>query len=91
MKHTPGPWESGSKVAPDGYGSIVWSPECGTICSLTDEMVHHRENAALIASAPDLLYVAIAALDCLTRPNTERDENRVRVMLDSAIARAEGR
>ena len=59
-KHTPGPWKSGSKVAPDGYGSIVWSPEYGTICSMTDEMVHHRENAALIAAAPDM-YEALRA------------------------------
>lgn len=50
-----------------------------------------RANAALIAAAPELLYAAIAALDCLERPHAERDENRVRVMLDVAVAKADGR
>jgi len=88
-KHTPGPWHVAS-------GS-VYSETGATIAHMfrepenTIRPVERDTNAALIAAAPELLYAAIAALDCLERPHAERDENRVRVMLDVAVAKAEGR
>ena len=88
--YTPGPWGisegyEGQAVVgrfdDDEYGPAV--DVCGVYTT--------EDDAILIAAAPELLYAAIAALDCLERPHAERDENRVRVMLDVAVAKAEGR
>lgn len=67
MRYTPGPWKSergsgdfGRDITADNGRRIV----AHTICS------GHRENARLIAAAPELLTAAKGAVAALTQPKT---------------------
>jgi hypothetical protein len=48
------------------------------------------KKKALRESGPDLLKAAKIAFDCLSRPEAERDEQKVRLILEYVIAKAEG-
>lgn len=94
-KHTPGPWDVYDDSPSEDYrkGTCILTLADSREYEGGDRVatVERFTDSALIAAAPELLYAAIAALDCLERPHAERDENRVRVMLDVAVAKAEGR
>ena len=65
MKHTPGPWDVVFGEL-EGNGEFsVYAPEDGTICRGDNEMINWKENAILIASAPDLLEACELALNFL--------------------------
>ena len=97
-KHTPGKWET----ALGETGGSVYQDESGTIATLDDEMTAWRENAALIAAAPELLELARSVVfwannrDGRVWPTVKawtRAEGRsaLLAMASAAIAKSEGR
>lgn len=101
VKHTPGPWEL---VSLSGYGSpfSVRMPYIATTANVGQthygvQSVRRREDALLIASAPDLLEAAQNAVeewgmragdDDALLPSAEQPESIAALM--RAIARARG-
>lgn len=79
MAHTPGPWRV-DPISP-GIVRINNDPTCGILVGL-------RDNALLVAAAPDLLEAARAVLakECLITTSAGYLEYRA---LEAAIAKAE--
>jgi len=50
-KHTPGPWEYGEQEGE----YVIWNPDIGTIATTCADMADQEANAALLASAPEML------------------------------------
>lgn len=95
-KHTPGPWEidSGMRTAINKGGkhvAMVSFYKDGTPNSVDE--IEHEANARLIAAAPEMLEAlkAVRAADDTHRlaeiPGMPRI---VRIVVDAAIAKAEG-
>lgn len=68
-QHTPGPWRAG-KIGYRDSGDYEIRDESGALIAETFELigkhratVNPRENASLIAAAPELLAAAIAVVD----------------------------
>lgn len=75
-KHTPGPWTV-SPLGSEEEGTLVlWVTKRGGICRLYDHASYgdgeNRANAALIATAPDLLEALRELADCLNVLNPNR-------------------
>jgi hypothetical protein len=78
MKYTPGPWKT--------FGNyIIGYPESNIAIALVLENVGQpsKENAKLIAAAPDLLEALIIA-----RENIDMTEDNVWKTIDDAIKKA---
>ena len=89
MAHTPGPWTvsgiSGGQIYKSNYPySATFVADCNS--SITDDDMQ-KDNARLIAAAPDLLIACKAALN----DRRYADWPGVADLLIAAIARAEGR
>lgn len=96
-KHTPGPWNIGTK-----NGARVWSENGETLIADADASESLRKeikkaNARLIAAAPELLAAAQAAklaLDDLLHAKDGRDwwtqRDAAMMLIDAAIAKATG-
>jgi hypothetical protein len=87
--HTNTPWHLGKRAGnPAVYGRD--GEEIAEILhELNDEW---RDNARLIASAPDLLAACKAALALMQEPDADEhfDAIKLEYMLEDAIAKAEG-
>lgn len=93
--HTPGPWREQKDVknfkhiagSIDDYGIYAGlSPIC--------QMAGHwnsKADAALIAAAPELLEACKYALNWINDGCPKFDEIHTRIMIEAAIAKAEGK
>ena len=92
-KHTPGPWTSGHHgnvalwVGPSHFDRPVALVPWDSHAEARDEA---RDNARLIAAAPDLFGALLALLAIAGTPITERQQ-RVFDRARDAISKAEGR
>jgi hypothetical protein len=96
-KHTPGPWKYGHSgdnfwIAPQWDGRKVALVTWG----MGETVAEGRENAALIAAAPELLAALKALVACCeTYPAFQKESNPITFgRMDAAlaaIAKAEGR
>jgi hypothetical protein len=100
--HTPGPWTTDPEVGNEGVlgadgalvadCSIFLNPEFGKRTSKIN-----RANAHLIAAAPDLLAALKTARECIAYCRKAHKDAQsgegfpVEMILDAAIAKAEGR
>ena len=89
-KHTPGPWRYASSLG------IVEAP-CGTgICDIYESRVSSppdlqlRANARLIASAPDLLALALQYRGDLRYPPSADSITRRLAAIDAVLAKVTG-
>ena len=95
-KFTPGPWEVRTRTCIGGQAPCVvfdHGDVGGEIASLA-LCPNNEPNARLIAAAPDLLEVCIAAfrlIDSILPDDLAWDFSDVKGALDAAIAKAEGR
>jgi hypothetical protein len=94
--HTPGPF---SRVALTEGWAITIGPEATTLAVVIgrDDQAEAESNARLFEAAPDLLVAACMALEALrialryTLPSDDITKNGNIVVLEAAIAKAEGR
>ena len=93
-KHTPGPWtlkltENGHPVIEDRVGRKVVEQFCN---GGTSEGSEGRDNARLIAAAPDLLAACKTMLSSmrLMDDGAEDVQREAEDMMRAAIAKAEG-
>jgi len=89
--NTQGPWELvfGKNGKEEEF--VVYAPDDGTICRGDDEMVGFRDNARLIAAAPELLEALEACsegLECVA--NTEGQSGCNHCIARTALAKAKG-
>lgn len=87
-KHTPGPWHIHQATQTDGSYLILDRQD--KIVGYTSSSNEAEANANLMAAAPDLYIACKRALDDLN----DRDDDSlafIRIGLDKAIAKAEGR
>ena len=90
-KHTPGPWELHPTALHPAVRS-VGTAEAGprricTVGTMNGNPVD-KENARLIAAAPELLEAAIELKDVCNRPSAARTRAEAWRKLDKAIAKA---
>jgi len=95
---TPGPWRVDGHAEDLMPREIVkdfpTKGECGLVCELTHSLFreNQRDNARLIAAAPDLLTACKGALAALSQSKTfPADVEYAIWCLSHAIAKAEGR
>ena len=62
MKHTPGPWKV--EVTQDEWSDELYDIMDSGGCSLLTDYVHRKDDARLMASAPDLLQALINIQEC---------------------------
>jgi hypothetical protein len=85
-KHTPGPW----KVSGGGNAPVIQAQDDTWICtSCAPTKEEARNNARIIAAAPDLLEAANSALKLLRGSGFTESTGAV-IQLKAAIAKAEG-
>jgi hypothetical protein len=83
MSHTPGPWFVGD---PDRAGARVWATQHGAdgvVCA----RIENRDNARLIAAAPDLLHNLREMVALFGTPNDGMERDIVEAA-EAAIAKA---
>ena len=78
QSHTPGPWRVGDA------GRTVFGPPNGQPSPETVANVRSRENARLIAAAPELL----AALQFVLEDGNSELDHEARIILTAALAKA---
>lgn len=91
LKHTPGPWHVQKSDHP---GGLLIKPIPGQVVAQCDEIRNMRQNAALIAAAPELLEAAKLAAEFirgLQKPGICMHDYGQAGKLEAAIAKAEGR
>lgn len=85
-KHTPGEWHAGNKR--NDHQGLVYSLETGDNIAVT----YKREDAPIVAAAPDLLEACIKAVGTLTHMTTAQyargEDKPTRELLVAAIAKA---
>lgn len=92
-KHTPGPWDFSWEIQPNGCPTV--GHKGLMVCMVThsakepDQKETALANAALIASAPDLLKVLQTIKRRMYEPRALMLEE-VEAMIDIAIAKAKG-
>lgn len=90
-RHTPGPWEIGTNKEADIRQNVpIWGPDGQAVCWAEDRGGERRDNAQLIAAAPDLLAAAEAALDVLHYGSSIEAHVATVATLGAVIAKARG-
>ena len=85
MNHTPGPWGTSKDAVPEGIVQVtVYAEATGDRVATAFD---RKENARLIAAAPDLLEAAIA-MRMIDHKSTRADVSKACDMLNDAITKA---
>jgi hypothetical protein len=93
-KHTPGPWEVGSKLNDGNLGVLDAGPETQCFVAFVPPnhirgTQHQEANARLISAAPELLQACKDAANWLAR-SVRKDDQECAEDLRAAITKAEG-
>lgn len=94
-KHTPGPWQLADNDIVVGRDRTIRKIVTVSKSSFGKKIPEYRNNAFLIAAAPEMLEAlretrAILAAHCLMSDPTDKGGAAMRV-IDAAISKAEGR
>ncbi len=86
MAHTPGPWEVNSEL-------VVLDKNNNEVCvpAISAQLLECKDNARLIAAAPDMLTALKMAQDYLGGWPSDPHQRNAREAVRAAIAKAEGR
>ncbi len=91
-KHTSGPWKTFQRVSQDCLAEIVVAADNGCPIAVVSNHAEFKNNAKLIAAAPDLLKVLKRIADAVDFNGTGHPLfDGMQKQMTDAIAKAEGR